>query len=82
MIEPTTPGLSVGKQCRLLSLSRSSFYYEARGESELNLDLMRQIDEQFLETPFYGVRPPLGTLLCNALPGSGRPGIFATKATW
>ncbi len=56
MIEPTTPSLSVGKQCRLLSISRSSFYYEAKGESELNLDLIRQIDEQFLETPFYGVR--------------------------
>lgn len=56
MIEPNLPGLSVGKQCALLSISRSSFYYEAKGESELNLDLMRQIDEQFLDTPFYGVR--------------------------
>lgn len=46
MIEPNLPGLSVGKQCALLSVSRSSFYYEAKGESELNLDLMRQIDEQ------------------------------------
>jgi len=50
------PGLSVGKQCALLSISRSSFYYEPKGESEMNLDLMRVIDKQFLETPFYGVR--------------------------
>lgn len=56
MIEPTIPGLSVGKQCSLLSISRSSFYYEPKGESEMNLDLMRVIDKQFLETPFYGVR--------------------------
>lgn len=56
MIEPNIPGLSVGKQCSLLSISRSSFYYEPKGESELNLDLMRVIDKQFLETPFYGVR--------------------------
>lgn len=56
MIEPNLPGLSVGKQCALLSLSRSSFYYEPKGESELNLALMRLIDRQFLETPFYGVR--------------------------
>jgi putative transposase len=56
MIEPNLRGLSVGKQCVLLSISRSSFYYEPKGETELNLDLMRLIDKQFLETPFYGVR--------------------------
>jgi len=56
MIEPNLPSLSVGKQCALLSISRSSFYYEPKGESEMNLDLMRLIDKQFLETPFYGVR--------------------------
>jgi len=56
MIEPNLPDLSVGKQCALLSISRSSFYYEPKGESEMNLDLMRLMDKQFLETPFYGVR--------------------------
>ncbi|WP_371257382.1 IS3 family transposase [Phaeobacter sp. 11ANDIMAR09] len=56
MVEPANPGLSVGKQCRLLSISRSSFYYRPKGETALNLTLMRQIDEQFLETPFFGVR--------------------------
>jgi len=56
MIEPGHAGLSVGKQCALLSISRSSFYYTPKGESEMNLALMRRIDEQFLETPFFGVR--------------------------
>jgi putative transposase len=56
MIEPGHPDLSIGKQCALLSISRSSFYYVPKGESEMNLALMRQIDEQFLETPFFGVR--------------------------
>ena len=56
MIKPNLPVLAVGKQCALLSISRSSFYYERKGESEMNLDLMRVIDEQVLETPFYGVR--------------------------
>ncbi|MFC3118440.1 IS3 family transposase [Jhaorihella thermophila] len=32
------------------------FYYQPKGETALNLTLMRQIDEQFLETPFFGVR--------------------------
>ena len=35
-------------------IPRFSFYYEPKGESEM--DLMREIDKQFLETPFYGVR--------------------------
>jgi len=56
MVEPANPDLSIGKQCRLLSISRSSFYYAPKGETALNLMLMRQIDEQFLETPFFGVR--------------------------
>jgi putative transposase len=43
MIEPNLPGLSVGKQCALMSISRSSFYYEPKGETEMNLDLMRLI---------------------------------------
>ncbi|WP_425358950.1 IS3 family transposase [Antarcticimicrobium luteum] len=56
MVEPANPDLSIGKQCKLLSISRSSFYYQPKGETALNLMLMRQIDEQFLETPFFGVR--------------------------
>ena len=52
MIEAGHPDLSIGKQCALLSISRSSFYYRPKGETALNLALMRRIDEQFLETPF------------------------------
>ena len=48
--------LSVTRQCRLLGLSRSAFYYRARGETPLNLALLRLIDEQFMETPWYGRR--------------------------
>jgi putative transposase len=56
MVEPANPDLSIGKQCKLLSISRSSFSYTPKGETAMNLILMRQIDEQFLETPFFGVR--------------------------
>ena len=54
MIDPKHEELSIRRQCRLVSIARSSFYYEGRGESPLNLRLLRLIDEQFLETPFYG----------------------------
>lgn len=39
MIEPGNPNLSIGKQCKLLSISRSSFYYTPKGETALNLML-------------------------------------------
>jgi putative transposase len=56
MIVPSRLGLSLSRQCRLLSISRSSFYYAPRGESPENLVLMRRIDEMFLRYPFFGSR--------------------------
>jgi len=50
------PDLSVRRQCRLLSLTRSTFYYRPRGESAENLRFMEIIDKQFLDTPWYGAR--------------------------
>ena len=55
MVDPAHRRLSLVRQCRLVSIARSSFYYEGTGESPLNLRLMRSIT-QFLETPFYGSR--------------------------
>jgi putative transposase len=56
MIEPAHPRLSIARQCALVSISRSGFYSRPTGETALNLDLMRLIDAQFLETPWYGSR--------------------------
>ncbi len=56
MIERTPPELSVGAQCRLLSISRSSYHCAPQGESAMNLDLMPKIDKQCADTPFYGAR--------------------------
>jgi putative transposase len=56
MIAPDHPELSVVRQCELVSISRSGFYYQPAGETPLNLELMRLIDRQFLETPWYGSR--------------------------
>jgi len=45
----------VGRQCELLGMPRSSWYYEPMAtESDENLRLMRQIDELYLKRPFYG----------------------------
>lgn len=56
MIDSGHLRLSIARQCELVSISRSSFYFVGQGESNLNLHLMRVIDERFLETPYYGSR--------------------------
>ena len=56
MIERANPKLSITRQCRILSISRSSFYYATKGESAANLALMRRIDALFMKYPFYGSR--------------------------
>jgi len=56
MIDADHPRLSVARQCVLVSISRSFHYYTPKGESALNVQLMRLIDEQYLSTPWYGAR--------------------------
>ncbi len=56
VIRRDQPDLSLSRQCRLLSISRSSFYYAPKGESPVNLALMRRIDGLFMKYPFYGSR--------------------------
>ena len=56
LIEPGHPSLSILRQCELVAISRSGFYYQPAGETALNLALMRLIDAQFLEAPWYGSR--------------------------
>ncbi len=52
MTEPT-----ISRQLALLGIPRSSYYYRLKPtpETELNLSLMRKIDELHLKYPFYGV---------------------------
>jgi len=56
MIDAQYSRLSLVRQCKLLSISRGSVYYQRKGESAFNLELMRTIDDQYLKTPWYGAR--------------------------
>lgn len=47
--------MSIRKQCALLSVHRSSLYYERRGENAYNLELMNMIDEEYTKHPNMGV---------------------------
>ena len=56
LIDPTHEWLSIAYQCQLLSLPRSSYYYQPLGESTDNLALMERIDKLFTERPEMGIR--------------------------
>ncbi len=49
------PRLSLERQCELLEIHRSGLYYKPKGESSLNLELMKKIDLQLFDHPHYGV---------------------------
>lgn len=55
MIDVANIEIPISRQCELLGLSRSGYYYEPALESPLNLHFMNLIDEQYTKTPFYGV---------------------------
>ncbi|MBN2250965.1 MAG: transposase [Candidatus Altiarchaeota archaeon] len=55
MISPEEP-LTIQQQCQLLSLSHSGYYYMSARESDLNLQLLRRIDELHTDSPTWGSR--------------------------
>lgn len=63
-----THDLPVTRQCQILSLARSTAYYQPQEVSEADLVLMRRIDELHLEHPFAGSR-----MLRDILRGKGFP---------
>jgi putative transposase len=54
-VEPANRKIPVYRQCDLLGLNRSSLYYKPRGDTGYNETLMKLIDRQYVETPFYGI---------------------------
>ena len=56
MVDRQHLSLSVVRQYVLLEVSRSSVYYRAVGASQEDLGLMKVIDKQYLDAPFFGSR--------------------------
>ena len=52
MIAPEA-GLSISRQCTLLGIARSSFYYRQRPESAEELELLKRLDRIFTDHPVY-----------------------------
>ena len=62
--------LSIVRQCQLMGVSRSSLYYRPKETSRQDLSLMREMDRQYLETPFYGSRRMKASLDRQGMPVS------------
>ena len=62
MLDGDDETVPVFRQCSLLSFHRSGLYYKPREESCENLSIMRILDEEYLQTPFYGVERLLALL--------------------
>ena len=56
MIEPSDQRLSITRQCKILDVNRSSYYYRQKPIKLEDLELMRTIDELYLQNPSYGSR--------------------------
>lgn len=56
MVDAKHPILSISRQCELLGLSRSVFYYQPATAKEESLRLMEEIDKIYLKYPFFGTR--------------------------
>ena len=56
LVERDNKTIAVSRQCELLGLSRSSYYYGSSRDDEYNLKLMWFLDEQYTKVRFYGVR--------------------------
>src|ERR1700746_1575769 len=59
MIAPEA-GLSISRQCTLLGLARSSFYYRPRPEPAEELELLKRLDRDFTDCPRDCSRPVPG----------------------
>jgi len=59
------PEISITRQCQLLAVPRSSAYTRPQHVAEVDIELMRQIDELYLKWPFYGSRRLRDELQCQ-----------------
>ena len=93
MIEPHHPELSIRRQCELIGLNRSTYYWQPALETELNMILMDLIDKEYTRAPFYGYRKMTNRLVekhgykinhkrvARLMQKMGLPAIYASPKT-
>ena len=56
MIDYNCKNLAISRQCELLLINKSTYYYKARGITARDLEIMNTIDEIYTEHPYFGAR--------------------------
>ncbi len=56
LIEGKNREITIYRQCELIMLARSGYYYKPRAVGSGDIEVMHLIDEQYTKTPFYGIR--------------------------
>ncbi len=56
MIDSNCRNLSIARQCDLLLINKSNYYYKARGITARDLEIMKTIDEIYTAHPYFGAR--------------------------
>lgn len=56
MVDHADKKLSISRQCKILKVNRSTIYYKKRDIKPLDLEQMKNIDEQYLKNPSWGSR--------------------------
>lgn len=55
LIEPASPRIAIARQCDLIDLARSTWYYQPCRDDSYNEELMRLLDEEYTRHPFRGI---------------------------
>ena len=56
MIDNLVKSISISRQCHLLGISRSAYYYKSTKSDEIDIQTKRLIDEIYIKHPFKGSR--------------------------
>ena len=56
MVDRDCSNLSIARQCDLLLINKSTYYYKPKGLTQRDLEIMKIIDEIYTEHPYFGAR--------------------------
>jgi putative transposase len=56
MVDRDYRNLSIARQCDLLLINKSTYYYKPRDLTERDLEIMKIIDEIYTKHPYFGAR--------------------------
>jgi putative transposase len=56
MVDKDCIRLSIARQCDLLLINKSTYYYKPKGLTQRDLEIMQVIDEIYTEHPYFGAR--------------------------